>query len=190
MGRDKALLPFGEGTTLLGRMVEQIVAAMGEAPLVCVAAAKQELPALPRWVRVVRDPQPDLGPLAALATGLREMEPDADAAFVCGCDAPLLSPDLVQLLLANLTTTSDAAAVQVAGRRQPLLATYRTSVLRTAERLLDGNKTSLQALLDAVELKIVDEQSLRAVDPELRSLENCNDESAYHRLLRLAGYGE
>ena len=86
MGRAKATLPFGPET-----MVERIVRVVGEvcSPIVVVAAAGQELPRLNPAVIVVRDSQPDCGPLEGMASGLRQLTA-VDAVFITGCDTPLL----------------------------------------------------------------------------------------------------
>ncbi len=67
MGRPKLSLPFGD-ETMLGRVVRIV----GEvvSPVVVVAAAGQELPALPRETLVARDEIEAQGPLAGLAAGL------------------------------------------------------------------------------------------------------------------------
>ncbi len=67
MGRDKATLPW-HGSTLARRALG-LLARVAEPPVVVVCAPGQELPALPGWVQVVRDPEPGLGPLAGLAAG-------------------------------------------------------------------------------------------------------------------------
>ena len=189
MGEDKAVLPFGK-STLLERVLGQIAAALGDVPRVCVAAATQQLPKLPASVQVVRDPQPHQGPLAALATGLRTIAAEADVVFVTGCDAPLLEPATVQLLGERLSPEADAAVVVANEHRQPLLAAYRPGVLATADQLLNAGKGSLKALLDALTLCEVSEHDLRAADPDLRSLVNCNDHDAYQRALALAELAE
>ena len=46
-------------------------------------------------MQVVRDRHPDRGPLEGLATGLAALEPAIEAAYVTGCDVPLLVPAFV-----------------------------------------------------------------------------------------------
>src|SRR5262245_18679637 len=89
MGQPKAWLPFA-GEPLLARVVRLV----GEAasPVVVVAAAGQELPPLLADVEIVRDPEPDRGPLQGLAAGLAALRGRAAAAFVTSCDAPFLRP--------------------------------------------------------------------------------------------------
>jgi molybdopterin-guanine dinucleotide biosynthesis protein A len=67
MGRDKASLPW-HGSTL-ARRAAGLLARVAEPPVIAVCAPDQDLPPLPAWVEVVRDPEPGLGPLAGLAVG-------------------------------------------------------------------------------------------------------------------------
>src|SRR5581483_12276350 len=68
MGRDKASLDW-HGSTLLSR-VSGILGRAVDGPVVVVAAAGQQLPALPPATEVVVDAFPDRGPLQGLHAGL------------------------------------------------------------------------------------------------------------------------
>ena len=94
MGRDKASLAW-HGSTL-ARRAAGLLARCSEPPVVVVCAPGQELPPLPEWVEVVRDPEPGLGPLAGLAAGLRVAAPRASVAAVCAVDAPLAHPAVMR----------------------------------------------------------------------------------------------
>src|SRR5262245_6298020 len=98
MGRDKALLPFGPSEVLLQRVVRLVGEVVRDERIVCVAAAHQALPHLPDRVQVVRDTAQYQGPLAGLATGMAALEGRVEAAFVCGCDSPLVVPAVVARL--------------------------------------------------------------------------------------------
>ena len=67
MGRDKTWLRFGSET-----MLQRVVRLLGEAVdrLVVVAGVDQQLPPLDGLIRVLRDRQPDRGPLEGIAVGL------------------------------------------------------------------------------------------------------------------------
>src|SRR3954463_14928404 len=89
MGTSKALLPFGPETMLqrVVRLLEDVVS-----PIVVVAAADQMLPQLPAHVIITRDEQDARGPLEGLRTGLKALPEQVEAAYVTGCDVPLLVP--------------------------------------------------------------------------------------------------
>ncbi|MCA9268069.1 MAG: molybdenum cofactor guanylyltransferase [Planctomycetales bacterium] len=191
MGVDKATLPFGD-EPLLARVVRLLreglhaAADSGAPQLTVVAAAQQSLPQLPPDVRVVFDERPDRGPLEGLRAGLASLQGAADAAFVVGCDAPLLAPGLVAHLAAQLgeweiVAPRDDAALQ------PLAAVYCASVLPHVEALLAEDRRSLQALLARCRTREIPVDELRAVDPRLGSFVACNTPESYRAALAAAG---
>src|SRR5437588_9723347 len=121
MGRPKAWLPVGDEF-----MLQRVVRLVGEAvaPVVVVAAPGQEVPPLPEDVAVVRDRVEGRGPLMGLAAGLAALAQSADAAFVTGCDAPLLRPAFVRHLIDQLGRAS-VCVPSVAGFAQPLRSEER-----------------------------------------------------------------
>ena len=153
MGEDKAGVAW-EGSTLLARAVGALGAVFCD--LVVVRSRGQGLPALPEGVRVVEDAHPDRGPLEGLATGLRVAGPGA-VAFVCAADMPLLDSGFAARVLASLVPGADAAVPRVDGRPQPLAAAYRTDVLGPLEALLAAGGRSVNALLDRLEVRWLDD---------------------------------
>jgi molybdopterin-guanine dinucleotide biosynthesis protein A len=81
MARDKAWLPFGD-ETLLARVVRIVSQCVPLGNVVVVAGMEQELPAIPKELRVVRDMAPGRGPLPALLAGLLDLPAEVEAAFV------------------------------------------------------------------------------------------------------------
>ncbi len=181
MGRAKATLPFGsEG--LLSRVVRACAEACGR--IVVVAADGQHLPALPHGTRVVRDERPEQGPLEGIAAGLAAV--DAPAAFCTSCDVPFLRPELIGRMFSAL---GDAAAVQavVEGKAQPLLAVYRASLAPKAARLVAAGRRRVIFLVEGERVHLLDEEAVRAVDPDLRSFRNLNTPEEYEAALRDIG---
>ena len=181
MGRDKASLPFGD-EALLQRVVRIVSPAVQE--VVVVARPGQELPALPRAVRVTRDEVPGLGPLAGLAGGLAAST--ADAVYATACDVPFLRREVIDLLFGALGH-AHAAVVEADGFVHPLAAVYRTEVESVARDLLAEGRPRPFFLFERVPTVRVGVDALRAVDPDLESLENLNTDDAYQAALaRLA----
>ena len=180
MGRDKALLPFG-AESLLQRVVRIVAEVVPAERIVCVAAQGQTLPALPDGVRIIRDPFPDCGPLAGLATGLQVLDGEVDAAFVCGCDVPLLLPPFIERMF-ELCGSHQIAVVHDGERSHPLCAVYRSDMRRAAEEILAAGGRSLMALVDACDSIRVTPEQVRDVDSDLRSLAACNTPDEYERL--------
>jgi molybdopterin-guanine dinucleotide biosynthesis protein A len=181
MGRDKASLPF-RGETLLERVVRRIRPVVDD--VVVVARKGQALPPLPADVRIVRDDVEDMGPLGGLAPGLRASR--ADAVFACACDAPFVGGAAVAHVFGRLGG-ADVAIVEEAGRPCPLFAVYRPSVAARIERLIAERRLRPVYLLDEAPSVRVDAEDLRAFDPDLRSLVNCNTAEAYDAALAATG---
>lgn len=184
MGRSKAELPFGPEA-----MVQRVARLLGEIvkPLVVVAAARQELPPLPPQVRVVRDRRAGRGPLEGLCAGLETLQGEAEAAYVTGCDVPLLVPQFVERMLERLG--DHQIAVPVDGEFfHPLAAVYRLDVLAEVQSLLAADQLRPQFLFERVRTCRVSVDDLRAVDPDLLTLANLNTPADYAAALRRAGW--
>src|SRR5438034_1258984 len=76
--------------------------------------------------------------------------------------------------------------LSVGGRLEPLHARYARSLLDEVRARLDRGERSLVALLEAVDLAIIDEPALRAADPTLLTLANVNTPEDLARLAALA----
>lgn len=180
MGRDKAWLPFDRE-----RLLQRAVRIVGEAvdAVTVVARPGQDLPALPPEVAVLRDDVPDQGPLGGLVPALRAAG-DAPC-FVTSCDAPLLRPEVPRLLFERLGG-ADVAVAEAEGYTHPLCAVYRPRVLPHVERMMAEDRMRPIFLYDEVPTVRVDEDALRAVDPDLDCLRNVNDTDAYETALARA----
>lgn len=191
MGRPKESLPFG-ADTMLGR-VAGLLADCAPPVAVVVRGRDQALPPLPAGVAVVSDELPGAGPLAAIAAGLRHLRTaglgERDAAFVTGCDAPLLTAPVVGWLFDRLRADArrDAVVPEVGGTPQPLCAVYRLACLPAALTLLQEGARSARALAERVPTQFVGAAELRAVDPELLCLRGVNTPAEYEEARRAAG---
>ncbi|MDX1961668.1 MAG: molybdenum cofactor guanylyltransferase [Pirellulales bacterium] len=181
MGQPKEWLLLGE-EPLLTRVCRLLSNCVD--PLVVVAAPGQRLPPLPAQVRILRDPQPQAGPLAAVAAGLKHLQGNVSAAFVTACDMPFPQRGVISHLFAKLTRY--AVVVPVAdGYHQPLMAVYRTDLAETFAGMAQHGEKSLWRALRTVAgdgtppaegwgIKHVSVAEICQHDPELRSLLNIN----------------
>ena len=103
---------------------------------------------------VVFDRFPDRGPLAGLISGLQATT--ARWCFVIGCDMPFLDSEVIRLMAGQLKS-AEVVAVRSSGRIQPLHAFYHRDCLGRGESLLREGVTSLMALHDQCQVKVVDE---------------------------------
>jgi molybdopterin-guanine dinucleotide biosynthesis protein A len=185
MGASKALLDW-HGSTLVRRAVG-IVGRVADGPVVVVRATGQRLPALPAGVELAEDARDGRGPLQGIAAGLAAVGARADAAFVCGVDAPLLHPALVGAVVAALAADEqlDAALPVAHGFPHPLAAAYRTTVAPHVDDLLGRDVLATRPLLQRLRVRRLDEAALladpavAAHDPALDSLLNLNEPAEY-----------
>jgi len=176
LGRDKALLPW-QGHTLIEHIVAQLKD-LSDDVLVITGAQKRygELVDVPIFADEIRN----IGPMGGLYTGLKHARHEYSLAVAC--DMPLLHRALIELLTSELDGSVRAVIPMVQGHRVPTLALYHKESLSVIEQLVAQGRTSLQALLDALTLKIIPEESLRKADPELRAFFNLNTPTDWYRL--------
>jgi molybdopterin-guanine dinucleotide biosynthesis protein A len=179
MGRDKWSLPFGD-ETLLDRTVRLAREAVDE--VVVVAREGQEIGG---DHALVRDPAEGFGPLAGLVAGLSAVA--ADRAFLTSCDVPFLRPGYIGRLF-DLAEGHPIAMPYLDGHHMSTSAVYHKDVLPVARQLLAAQRFRPYFLVEAFDTRIVTEDELRGVDPDLASFRNCNTPDEYERALADAGY--
>ncbi|MDP6980340.1 MAG: molybdenum cofactor guanylyltransferase [Myxococcota bacterium] len=182
MGEDKAHLPFG-AATLIEHIVATVSGCVDEVWL--VAREGQAIPANERLgLPVARDPASGEGPLAGLAAGLAAVR--ASQAFVVSCDAPLVVPALIEGLLA-IARRGAGAIPHVGGHYMTTCAVYGKTLLPEIERLLASQERRPRVLAEQPGVAVVDEETVRRYDPDLRSFIDCNTRERYLEALELAG---
>jgi molybdopterin-guanine dinucleotide biosynthesis protein A len=184
MGADKAALTW-RGTTML----QWIVAELGRRfePVVVVASANHNEVAsglAGTAAPIIRDQELFEGPVKALRLGLATTQ--AEVAFVCACDLPFLNRELARTLCA-MAAGHDAVIPLVRGRMQVLHAVYRATCLPVLDAMIGRGVSRLQAVVPHLGARIVNEDEMRAFDPELLSFFNVNTPEDYHRALQMAG---
>lgn len=155
---------------MIAHVVDRLAEVVDE--VVVVASKKLALPDLP--ATIVRDRQPELGPLAGIREGLAAIT--AGRAFVTSTDAPFLSPELVRAMFA----AGRAVATEIDGHVQTLAAVYPRSALGLAERLLAEQRMRPLFLLEALDYSRVDAADL----PDIDSLRGLNTPEAYLAAVR------
>lgn len=181
MGRSKASLPFGN-ESMLGRVVRIV----GEValPVVVVAGPAQNIPELSPGIQVVRDLVANLGPLHGLATGLAALPDSVEFAFVASTDVPFLQTTWI-IHLARSIGENDVAIARVGGFLHPLVALYRRRpALSAAHTLLGESRRRVIDLIDRLASVVLDEPSMRSIDPGLETLKNLNTPEAYDLALQ------
>jgi molybdenum cofactor guanylyltransferase len=192
MGLPKAALPFGS-STIIERLIDTLCGAFTE--IVVVAAPVRDEPF--SIDRVLRDRAADLilerddaafeGPVGALRRGLARTR--GEIVFACSCDLPLLRSEMAPALCAMIEG-HDAVIPQIEGLPQPLCAAYRRERAAAALVAMEAaGEHRLTLIAQRLNVRVIDETALRAIDPNLRSFLNVNNAEDYTRALRLAREG-
>jgi molybdopterin-guanine dinucleotide biosynthesis protein A len=180
-GGDKLAAEY-EGQPVLHHALRSAAAVAD--PVVLVIAPDAAVPGLPTGfdaaLLVARDAQAHQGPLAGLAGGLAALPAGVDRAIVVAGDMPaLVSSVLLALLDAVGADTGPAVACLEADPASPLPMAVRPSLAGpTATALLEADRRSLRALVEAVPSVVVPAATWRRLDPAgatLRDVDTPND---------------
>lgn len=173
MGRNKALLPFENGT-LLGKVIERMQSVFSRVILSVHQAEAHPDMALPQ----VPDHYAETGPMGAIASLLESGE---HRIFCVACDMPFLNPALIEFLCEF--SDCDAVLPVWHGRIESLHALYSDALLPEFQRLLaEGRFKVADALLQA-HVRYVNESEIKPIDPKGESFRNVNTPDDYSDLL-------
>ncbi len=175
MGQPKALLRFA-GEPLIVHMVRRLGRLFSDT--VVVAAADQELPALPSTI--VRDDVAYQGPVGGIYYGLKAAR--REICFVTSCDAPFLNLRLIAHLVAQISDY-DVVVPFTQDRFQPLHAVYRKQVAPLLKEQLERGELRPIFLYDKVRTRKITEAEMHPFDPENLSFLNMNTPEDYQAAL-------
>jgi molybdopterin-guanine dinucleotide biosynthesis protein A len=141
-GADKAMLSVG-GRSLL----ERALGAVRGADRVVIAGPPRPLEVEVTWIE--ESPRGS-GPASALAAGLTRVT--AGIVAVLACDHPFVTSRLIDRLVRKVAEFDGILVQTDGGRAQPLVAAYRTPVLRSRLETLDTRGASMRAVLDGLKV--------------------------------------
>jgi molybdopterin-guanine dinucleotide biosynthesis protein A len=174
MGQDKALLPCPDNpqVSFVEQLATRLLSACTEVILVVrdVSQASAYAKYIP-FVHIVTDKVPNRGPLMGLYSGLCAMR--SSHALVTAVDTPLLQSSVISFLLSKPADEQLIIPI-VNGFAQVLLAIYPRKILPIIEATLQARRRDPRALLQVAKVDFIEEEQLRAVDPQLRSFININ----------------
>ncbi len=150
MGRDKALLRFGEETLL--ESLAQLTASIFSETLIITRQNKNYQPLNLGGAVLLNDFLPNKGPLAGLYTGLAYSA--YQASCVLTCDMPLVHASFLRQLAAFWQEEYDAVCPQdPKGRLQPFPAIYSRASRYFIRLLLDRGETAMKRLFDILVIR-------------------------------------
>ncbi|WP_336036926.1 molybdenum cofactor guanylyltransferase [Halobacterium yunchengense] len=176
---DKALADLA-GVPMLRRVADRLAGATDELVVNCRRdqrdAHVDALDGYPDPVRVAEDPEPDEGPMAGIAAGLRAA--DGEYAVVVACDMPFVDPDVVEFLFERADGHDAAVPELDDGWYQTTQAVYRADAMAAAcERALERGDRKILAPLDDLDWVAVPESAVAAVG-DVETFENLNTREA------------
>ena len=177
--RDKAVAILA-GTPMIRRVADRLATVVDDLVVNCrpdqVDAITAALDGLDLPVTVAEDPEPDLGPMAGIRTGIAAAE--SEYAAVVACDMPFTSPALLEHLF-SVAAGHDAAIPRLDDQWfQTTQAVYHAERMAAAcERALArGDRKVLAPIDDLDDVVIVDEPAVREV-ARLETFENVNTQA-------------
>ena len=182
MGAPKPLLRLGDKT-----LVEHVVAAIE--PLVAgVIVVTNDAEAMAfLGLPMVGDAEPGRGPLMGLYSGL--LACPTPFALVVACDAPFLSPALIEALIAR--RQPDAMTLPAMERGpQPMPGIYPTTIASEIASLLEEGRAAMRDLVAGGPVELLSAEDVRALDPEgssFKDLDTPEDLAAAQELLEGRG---
>ncbi|MBT8507070.1 molybdopterin-guanine dinucleotide biosynthesis protein A [Methanomicrobiaceae archaeon CYW5] len=169
-GREKFRFIY-EGETFLSRLIITLDEVVDEILIVARDTAQCARVAEMTHVRIVPDRHQGVGPAGGLQAGA--LEARGDLVFGVACDMPCVKAEVVDRLF-RLVDGYDAVIPCWGGTTmlEPLHAVYRPRALLSAYEASTSH--SLRSLTHHLNVRYVDVDTFRDVDPELRTFTNIN----------------
>lgn len=159
-----------DGHTFIERLVERLGEVTDEIILVAKDASQCRRFSGLVGVRCVVDIRKGRGPVGGIHAGA--LAASGDLLFVCACDMPCISPDVVRHLFSLIGEREAVIPRWNEDMLEPLHAVYRRSALVAC--LEKEDPPSLRALARSLRAVFVDARSLEGMDPGLRTFTNVN----------------
>ena len=139
MGKDKALLPFGDCDTLSEFQYNKLSSLFNK---VYISSKEDKFDF---EATVITDRYEESSPLVGIISLFETL--DVDALFILSVDAPFVDEKVIKVLLKHTDEKFDAVIAQSPSGVQPLCGIYRRSILPLAQKHLKEGDHRLNNLL-------------------------------------------
>lgn len=177
-GSNKALA-LHQGDALIQTIARRLAALFPETLLITNTPEEYGFLGWP----MAKDLYPDCGPLAGIHAALRTVS--QPRIFVCGCDMPLVNPDLIRFLC-ELEGDHDIVLPWLDEGPEPLYAVYSKKALPIIEEQLSKNQYKIGMVFEKLRIRKVTAEEILQIVPDLTTFQNINHQ---HDLARLAAMG-
>lgn len=194
IGRPKQFLDF-LGTPLIARVASRLAKVVDEVVVAInrwddESVYRQHLPAS---TLIVKDEVDIQAPLVGLCSGLKSVK--SPYTFITSCDAPFVNPRVVDELFKRAEGGDAALPIWPDGMLEPLHAVYHTTrALDAACSCVEASRFKNLSILDCLsDVRYVNVEELRSLDPSLLTFLNINTIEDYERALKVGyrfDYGE
>ena len=96
----------------------------------------------------------EIGPIGGIYTAMNNIE--NDILFICTCDMPNISKELVYELYSNFDYKYDCIIATINGKIQPLFGIYQKRIKDKVKENIDESNYKIKNLLDKVNTKYID----------------------------------
>ncbi len=93
----------------------------------------------------------DAGPLAGLFSGLKASTSEKN--IVLSCDIPLIHPEIIELIVAQIENDSEIIQIESNGKTMPLIALYNKNCENKFEALLNKEERRLRFAVSQCKVK-------------------------------------
>ena len=177
-GSNKALA-LHQGTALIETIARRLAGLFPETLLITNTPEDYSFLGWP----MAADQYQNCGPLAGIHAALRTVS--QSRAFVCGCDMPLVNPELIRFLC-ELDGDHEVVLPWLPEGPEPLYAVYSKKALPVIEEHLARNQCKIGLLYESLRIRKVTGEEILQVLPDFNTFQNINHQ---HDLARLASLG-
>lgn len=126
------------------------------------------------------------GPLSGMLSGLTLCR--NDFCFIAACDMPFINEDAVKMLFSMIEAHDAAIPRWEDGFLEPLHAVYRCKpMIRESRKAIELGENTILVPIDRINVNYMDIETIRKIDPKLRTLININTPEDMERLTNNIG---
>ena len=175
MGKDKALLPWGE-KTLLDHALSRLREATSRAPAILTGPEPRYSD---RGAPVFPDVVPEAGALGGVLTGLERLPPDADFGLFLAVDLPFVPVELLRLLVSRAEAGIDAVVAFSPSGPEPLCAVYARTAIEAVRRSVEAGELKMTSFWTALCVHALYEAALAELGDPATLFRNLNTPAEY-----------
>jgi molybdopterin-guanine dinucleotide biosynthesis protein A len=109
------------------------------------------------------------------------MNTESSDIFVTACDMPYINAILMKYMVEKYNDKFEALIPLYDGKPQPLFGIYAKRISELMEQRIRSGKKSLLDFLKTINVRYINEEEVRSIDPEGRSFVNINTFKDYQR---------